>query len=104
VVVEAAADGSARVRPVGGLVAGAAQLFAAVLADTYFQGHTAIEVDLSEIADCDAAGVDVITGAYRYVQGCGKQIVFRDAPEWLCQLLDDAQLPEGLEIAGPTSG
>jgi ABC-type transporter Mla MlaB component len=92
------------VRPVGGLVASAVQLFAAVLADTYFQGHTSIELDLSEVVGCDAAGLDALAAAHRYVQGCGKELRFRGAPEWLREQLDMVGLPTGVEIAGAADG
>jgi anti-anti-sigma factor len=92
VVVTITGEESARVQPAGGLDAATASLFAAVLADTYYQGCTAITVDLAAVTSCDDAGIDVIAGAHHYVSSCGKTIEFEAAPEWLAVQLHGAGL------------
>ena len=92
VIVTITGEASARVQPIGGLDASTSGLFAAVLSDTYFQGCTAITVDLGAVTSCDEAGVDVIVGADSYVESCGKSIEFVEAPGWLAALLRGAGL------------
>ncbi|HEX5615592.1 MAG TPA: STAS domain-containing protein [Acidimicrobiia bacterium] len=103
VVVTVTGEESARVQPTGDLDATTSSLFAAVLSDTYFQGCTAITVDLAEVSACDEAGVDVIVGALAYVETCGKVIEFVAAPPWLETRLRAAGLDRALARAAAPS-